>query len=230
MTATRDQRPAQQLLSALPTASISDALDRLSLPGSLHGIAPLRPGQRACGPAYTVAYEPVDEHGGTVGDFLDDVPAGGIVVIDNQARTDCTVWGGIMTRVAAATGIAATVINGVCRDVETILSTDYPMWSAGRFMRTGKDRVRVAAVQQPLTIDRVTIRPGDLVCADEDGALVVPADRAEEVAELAQRIEAVENAIVAAVRSGLTLTQARAAHGYHTLQSADQTTSREETR
>jgi len=220
------QHPAQQVLSALPTASISDALDRLSLPGSLHGISPLRPGQRACGPAYTVAFEPVDEHGGTVGDFLDDVPTGGIVVIDNQARTDCTVWGGIMTLVAAATGIAGTVINGVCRDVEAILSTSYPMWSTGRFMRTGKDRVRVAALQQPLTIDGVIIRPGDLVCADEDGALVVPAERAEEVAELATRIEAVEKVIVAAAQSGMTLTDARAAHGYHTLQTAPQEATR----
>lgn len=88
-------------LQDLPTASVSDALDKLGLPGSIHGIGPLRPGQRACGPAYTVAYEPVDEAGGTVGDFLDDVPPGSVVFIDNDGRTDCTVWGGIMTQVAA---------------------------------------------------------------------------------------------------------------------------------
>ena len=106
-------------LAGLPTAAISDALDKLGLPGSLHGIGPLRPGQRACGPAFTVRYEPVDDQHGTVGDFLDDVPAGGVVVIDNDGRTDCTVWGGIMTQVAALTGVAGTVINGVCRDVAT---------------------------------------------------------------------------------------------------------------
>jgi regulator of RNase E activity RraA len=225
-TTTGDLHPAQQTLGALPTAAVSDALDRLALPGSLYGIGPLRPGLRACGPAYTVAYEPVDEHGGTVGDFLDDVPPGGVVVIDNAGRTDCTVWGGIMTRAAAATGIAGTVVHGVCRDVETVLATGYPIWSAGRFMRTGKDRVRVAAVQQPLTVDGVTIRPGDLVCGDEDGVVVVPADRAGEVADLAARIDAVEDAIVAAVRSGLTLTEARAAHGYHALQTARTTAAR----
>ncbi len=72
----------------------------------------------------------------------------------------------------------------------------------------------VPTVQQPLIIDGVTIRPGGLVCAHEDGAVVVPADRATEIADLAQQIEAVEDAIVTAVRSGMTLTQARAAHGY----------------
>src|SRR3954470_18977784 len=100
-----------------------------------------------------------------------------------------------------ATGIAATVVHGVCRDTATAARTGYPIWSAGRFMRTGKDRVRLAAVEQLLLIDGVTIAPGDLVCGDEDGVVVVPADRATEVAQLAADIEAAESQILAAVRS-----------------------------
>ena len=73
------------LLAELPTASLSDALDKLGLTGSVHGISPLRTGQRACGPAYTVAYEPVDDLGGTVGDFLDDVPVGAVVSSTTRA-------------------------------------------------------------------------------------------------------------------------------------------------
>lgn len=206
------------VLISLPTASVSDALDRLGLPGSLHGIGPLRPGQAAFGPAYTVAYEPVDQDGGTVGDFLDDVPAGAVIVIDNSGRTDCTVWGGIMTQVAARQGVVATVIHGACRDVAVTATTNYAIWSAGRFMRTGKDRVRVRAVQTALVIDGVTIRPGDLVCADDDGVVIVPAHRADEVAALAQQIEHTETAIVQTVQAGATLAQARQTHGYHSLQ------------
>jgi len=206
-------------LSVLPTASLSDALDALRLPGSLHGIAPLRDGTRTVGPAFTVAYQPVDpDHPGTVGDFLDDVETGSVVVIDNAGRTDCTVWGGIMTRTAAARGIAGTVIHGTCRDVPSILDVGYPMWSTARFMRTGKDRVQLAAVQVPLLADGVVIRPGDWVCADDDGVVIVPAERVDEVIEIAQRIEATEEAITAAVLAGSTLTKARAAHGYHALQ------------
>lgn len=212
-------------LADLPTASLSDALDKLGLPGSVHGLSPLRPGQRACGPAYTVAYEPVDDHGGTVGDFLDDVPAGSVVFIDNAGRTDCTVWGGIMTQVAAHKQLAGTVIHGVCRDVAITTTTDYRIWSAGRFMRTGKDRVRVRAVQEPLLVDGVTIRPGDVVCADEDGVVVVPAERADEIASVATEVERVEAVIVATVRDGATLREARSAHGYHSLQTPDRTTS-----
>lgn len=206
------------LLQDLSTASVSDALDKLGLPGSIHGIGPLRPGQRACGPAYTVAYEPVDEAGGTVGDFLDDVPPGSVVFIDNDGRTDCTVWGGIMTQVAAHRAVAATVIHGVCRDVAVTGSTDYRIWSAGRFMRTGKDRVRVRAVQVPLKVDGVTIRPGDVVCGDEDGVVVVPAERVDEVRAVAAHVEQIEDAIVQAVRDGSSLADARRAKGYHALQ------------
>ncbi|MEV7632968.1 RraA family protein [Microbacterium sp. NPDC089318] len=201
-----------------PTASISDALDRLGLPGSVHGIGALGPGQQVSGPVFTARYEPVDESGGTVGDFLDDVPQGAVIVIDNGGHTGCTVWGGIMTQLAKMRGVAATVINGVCRDTAVARDIDYPIWSMGRFMRTGKDRVRLAAVNVDLIIDDVVIRPGDLLVGDDDGVVVVPADRSDEVLRLARSIEDVEDAIVAAVRAGSTLKDARAAHGYHSLQ------------
>jgi len=204
--------------SSTSTASISDALDSLGLPGSLHGIGALRQGQRAAGPVFTVTYEPVDEHGGTVGDFLDDVPAGAVILIDNAGRTDCTVWGGIMSETAHARGIAGTVIHGTCRDVAVATGIGYPIWSVSRFMRTGKDRVRVAAVQTAVTVDGVTVHPGDLLVADDDGAVVVPAARRDDVLEIASRIDQVEQAIVESVRGGATLAEARARHGYHSLQ------------
>ncbi|MEN0137755.1 MAG: RraA family protein [Rhodococcus sp. (in: high G+C Gram-positive bacteria)] len=213
MTTDNLRRPA-----AVPTASVSDALDALGHRGSLHGIGPLATGVRVAGRAYTVRYEPVTDEPGTVGDFLDDVEPGSVIVIDNQGRTDCTVWGGIMTQVAVSRGIGGTVINGACRDTATSLEQNYPIWSAARFMRTGKDRVRLAEVQGPVVIDGVTIRPGDYITADADGAVAVAADIVDEVLELAERIERVEADIVTAARVGSTLREARQRFSYHTLQ------------
>ncbi|GAA2593360.1 RraA family protein [Actinomadura fulvescens] len=210
--------PTEDLATGLSTAPVSDALDSLGLPGSLHGIGALRQGQRVVGPVFTVTYEPVDEAGGTVGDFLDDVPAGAVILIDNAGRTGCTVWGGIMSRTAHQRGIAGTVINGACRDVAVAAAAGYPIWSVSRFMRTGKDRVRVAAVQTAITIGGVVIRPGDILVADDDGALVVPTARWDEVVDIARRIDRAEEAIIEAVRGGATLAEARAEHGYHSLQ------------
>ena len=204
-------------LAGLPTATVSDALDALGLPGSLFGIGRTT-GRAITGRAFTVRYEPVDDGGGTVGDFLDEVTPGSVIIIDNAGRLDCTVWGGIMSRVAAARGIAGTVVHGVCRDVATSEEVGYPLWSAGRFMRTGKDRVRCAAVQVPLVIDDVKVVPGDYIHADADGVVAVPAARIDEVLELAERIEDVEDRIVDLAISGSTLTEARRELGYHTLQ------------
>lgn len=205
-------------LKAIPTASISDAMDSLGIHGTLHGLAPLTYDFRVGGPAFTVQYEPAGSERGSVGDFLDDVPPGAVVLIDNHARTDVTVWGGIMTEIAAARGIGGTVINGVCRDLNAALRQDYPLFSRGRFMRTGKDRVRLVAVNVPVTINDVEISPLDIICGDADGALAVPAARAEEIADIAGRIEDVEARIVEAVKAGSTLVQARADLGYHDLQ------------
>jgi regulator of RNase E activity RraA len=106
----------------------------------------------------------------------------------------------------------------VCRDVSSSLAHDYALFSRGRFMRTGKDRVRMAGVGEPLTISGVQIRPRALVCGDADGVVVVPAAEAERVIEAAERIEQIEAEIVAAVRAGSTLRAARTELGYHDLQ------------
>ena len=205
-------------LRELPTAAISDALDQAGIEGALHGIAPLSNDFRAVGPAFTVRYDSIDGTAGdTVGDFLDDVPPGAVIVIDNDGRTDLTVWGGIMTEIAAVRGIAGTVINGVCRDVSACLAQNYPLFSRGCFMRTGKDRVRLEAVGVPVTVSAIQIHPGTIICADADGVVAVPAD-AERIIETAERVERIESDIVAAVRAGSTLRAARETFGYHTLQ------------
>jgi regulator of RNase E activity RraA len=205
-------------LRTLPTAAISDALDREGIPGAIAGLAPLSNDFRVAGPAFTIRYAPMDSAGGTVGDFLDEVPPGAVIVIDNDGRRDVTVWGGIMTEVASARGVAGTVINGVCRDVTASLAHRYPIFSRGRFMRSGKDRVRLVSAGGQLTIAAVDIHPGAIVCADADGVVAVPQAHAEHIADVAERIEQVERQIVAAVRAGSTLRQARETFGYHNLQ------------
>jgi len=215
--AVKSRETAIGRLADLPTATVSDALDALGLPGSLFGIGRTT-GRAITGQAFTVRYEPIDDEGGTVGDFLDEVAPGSVIIIDNSGRLDCTVWGGIMSRVAAARGIAGTVVHGVCRDVATSAGVGYPLWSAGRFMRTGKDRVRCAAVQVPIVVDDVKVVPGDYLHADADGVVAIPAARIDEVLEIAERIENVENRIVDLAIAGATLTEARRQLGYHTLQ------------
>lgn len=207
------------LFAGLDTPGVSDAMDKLGLPGQCLGIAPLdNYKQVVVGPAFTVKYVSASTPPGTVGDFIDDVAEGDVVVIDNGGRTDCTVWGDIMTQYAGTRQIAATVIDGVCRDVNKALGDGYPIFSKGRFMRTGKDRVQVQSVNQPVSIGMARVCARDIVVADANGVVIVPRARAAEVAACARQIESVEADIRALIAQGKTLKEARAALGYHSLQ------------
>ncbi|OCW23191.1 diguanylate cyclase [Pseudomonas aylmerensis] len=210
------------LFEGLDTPGVSDAMDKLGIAGHCLGIAPLdNYSGTVVGPAFTVQYVPASMPPGSVGDFIEDVLPGDVVVIANAGRTDCTVWGDIMTQYAGSRGIAATVIDGVCRDVSKALGDGYPLFTRGRYMRTGKDRVQVLAVNQPVAISGARVCARDIVVADANGVLLVPRARAEEVARTARQIEAVESQIRAQIEAGKTLRQARESLGYHTLQRKD---------
>src|SRR5579863_7581801 len=96
----------------LDTTALSDALDRLGISGQCLGIKPLDHRFRMTGRAFTLLYGPAGSPPGTVGDYIDDVPPGGVVVLDNGGRENATVWGDILTWVASRRGIAGTVIDG----------------------------------------------------------------------------------------------------------------------
>ena len=208
-------------LAAYSTATVSDALDKLGRPGSMLGLAPLFDGARLCGRAFTVRYVAAGLPPGTVGDYLDDVAPGEVVVLDNGGRVDCTVWGDILTAMAADRNVAGTVIDGVCRDVQRALGIGYPIYSRGRFMRTGKDRVEVAETGGVITLGGVQVAAGDLLVGDDDGVVAIAANAEAEVIGVAREIAAREEAIVADALAGATIAEARARHGYHVLQRRD---------
>jgi 4-hydroxy-4-methyl-2-oxoglutarate aldolase len=207
-----------QRLAALETPGVSDAMDRLGIAGQCLGIMPLDRGFRLAGEAFTVRYVPAYEEGATVGDFVDDLGPGQVAVIDNSGRMDATVWGDLMTIVAKRRGLAGTVIDGVCRDLDRALELDYPLFTRGHWMRTGKDRVQLEAIQVPVVVGGVVVRPGDLLLGDANGVVAVPRDRAAEVIGVAEKIQATEDGIRAEVLAGADLRTARAGAGYHRLQ------------
>ncbi|MGH7828852.1 MAG: RraA family protein [Candidatus Binatia bacterium] len=202
----------------LSAAAVSDAIDRLGLHGACLGIAPLVPGYRMVGRAFTLKYIPVGVVKGTVGDYIDDVSPGDVVVLDNAGRLDCTVWGDILTSVAHKRGIAGTVIHGVCRDVARSFELRYPIFSRGKFMRTGKDRVQVEGMNVPISLGDVQVRPGDVMIGSDDGVVVVPRDREEEVLSIAQSVSQAEEQILFEALKGNRLDEVRKKYKYHELQ------------
>ncbi len=205
----------------LDTATLSDALDRLGIVGQCYRIKPRSSSFRMAGRAWTLLYGPAGNPPGTVGDYIDDVPPGSVIVLDNGGRDDATVWGDILTEIAHRRGIAGTLIDGVCRDTALCTQLGYPVFSKDHWMRTGKDRVQVEATGVPVTIGQARVAPGDLVRGDADGVVVIPKEHEAKVLDTAEAVERAEEAIRNAVRGGMRLDDARRQFKYHQLQTRE---------
>jgi regulator of RNase E activity RraA len=204
--------------AALDTATLSDALDRLGIVGQCYKIKPRDPSFRLAGRAFTLLYGPAANPPGTVGDFIDDVPQGSVIVLDNGGREDATVWGDILTEIAHRRGIAGTVIDGINRDLSLCLELGYPVFSKENWMRTGKDRVQVEGVNVPVTVGGARVAPGDLLKGDADGVVVIPKEHEEAVLSAGEEIQTAEDHIRSACRAGARLDEARKQFKYHQLQ------------
>jgi regulator of RNase E activity RraA len=202
----------------LDTTSLSDALDRLGIAGQCLGIKPLDNRFRMTGRAFTILYGPAGLPPGTVGDYIDDVAPGGVVVLDNGGRENATVWGDILTWVAHKRGVSGTVIDGACRDTHLSRDLGYPIYSRSYSMRTGKDRVQVEAMSCPVNIGDARVHPGDLLRGDSDGVVVIPKQHEDKILAAAEEIDRAEAQIRAFVNDGISLTEARKRLGYHQLQ------------
>ncbi len=202
----------------LDTATISDALDKLGIVGQCYQISSRDPSFAFAGRAFTMLCGPAANPPGTVGDYIDDVPEGHVVTIDNRGRDDATIWGDILTEIAHRRGLAATVIDGINRDVSLCRKLGYPVFSRGNWMRTGKDRVQVEQMNCTVNIGGARVNNGDILRGDADGVLVIPQEHEERVLAEAEAIHHAEEAIREAVRGGLSLVEARRQYNYHKLQ------------
>jgi len=205
-------------IKAIGVTTLSDALDRLGIEGQCLGVMPFDRGMAFAGQAFTIRMVPVGLSGGSVGDYIDEVAPGQVVVLDNNGRLDATVWGDILTLVAHGKKIAGTVIDGVCRDIGRSIELGYPIFARANTMRTGKDRVTAEAYNVTVQIAGVRVEPGDWLVGDDDGVIIIPAARAAEVLGVANEIADAETRIREAVMAGSRLDEARKAARYHALQ------------
>ncbi len=202
----------------LSTSALSDALDSLGVSGGLLGCSPRTGKTRMVGFAFTVQYEEFltqPQSFQNAGNYIDDVVADQVIVINNAGRDDCTSWGGILTEVALQRKIAGTVVYGAVRDLEELQSQNYSLFSSHIFMQSGKNRVQKTAQQIPVSIGSVTVCPGDLICGDASGVLSIPRHLIDEVLSRAEAIEKTEGKILNAIRAGQALAMARKEFGYH---------------
>ncbi|MET7409415.1 RraA family protein [Streptomyces parvulus] len=188
----------------VPTAAIADASVRLGLPvrWAPPSLRPLLPGTPSSGPARPVT------HLGSVDTILEVIAEsdrGDVLVIDNGGRRDEACVGDLLVAEAALAGIAGIVLWGAHRDTAQLRRIGLPLWSLGP-VASGPRRIPPAAPpMRTAALDSVPVTVGDAVVADDDGVAFIPPTQADQVLQLAGRIQRVEAAQADLIRQGRSL-------------------------
>lgn len=182
------------------STTVNDALQQTTTMDA--GIKPVFEGIQLIGPAYPVTCHP----GGiiTCHKALQEVPEGSILVINCFGDAHGAVWGGLMSIEAIEKGVKGVVVDGAVRDVATIKSLDFPVFSRHVTPRVGKVKI-MGDMGDSTVCGGVKVCKGDLIIGDDDGVVVIPKHKIEEIFQLADAIDKKEEEIAKKVREGSSI-------------------------
>jgi regulator of RNase E activity RraA len=195
----------------LYTAVISDALDEVGIRDRAmrEHLRPIAPDLVFAGWARTVLcmdqhYIPDNPYALEI-EAVDSILPGEVVVVTTGASVRNAPWGELLSTAAMARGARGAVIDGLIRDVKKILSLGFPVFAAGMKPVDSRGRGIVVDYNVPVECGGVTLAPGDLIVADFDGVLAVPAAVVDEVVRLATDKVTRENSTRAELMNGKLL-------------------------
>jgi regulator of RNase E activity RraA len=217
-----DRTPFEKLPGddKLTSAMISDSLDAAGLRSQVleRRLAPLAPGSRAFGRAWTVRFEPsteddpIDPYGAAI-DYISSIRAGEIAVIGTEQSNDSAFWGELFSAAAIGAGAVGVITDGNLRDTEKIVGLGFPAFSISRRPIDYRARMKVTETGGVVELCGVTISSGDLVLADDDGVVVIPRERELDVLALARDRAATESTVLTELLAGETLRAVWDRHG-----------------
>jgi len=189
----------RDILKEVSTSNISDAMHRK---GAMKGIHPLVRG-KVVGTAITVQAFAGD-WAKTV-EAIDIAKEGDVIVIYNESK-DIACWGGLATLSSLNKGIAGVVIEGAVRDIDEVETLGLPIYTSNTVPNAG-DPKGFGEINAEITCGGQTVRPGDYIVGDESGVVVVPRERAYELARRAKEVYKTEKRIFDEIRRGGTLSE-----------------------
>lgn len=203
-------------LSEVTTATITTMLLKKGLRNVwMRGTRPLRPDQpRLVGRAFTLRFVPAREDLATPESWskpistraaIEAMPEGCITVVDAMGVTDAGIFGDILCARMKMRGVTALVTDGAVRDLAGVLGTNLPVWCQGAAAPPSVAGLTFVNWQEPIGCGGVAVFPDDVVVADADGAVLIPAAFLDEIVASAPEQERLENWIMQEVANGATL-------------------------
>lgn len=196
-------------LAQLDACAVSDALDRLSLPGAVIGIQRLTTTRRISGRVITVkmgrdeGQPPASRHLGTTA--IESAQPGDVIVMEQRTGIDAACWGGNLSLGAKLRQVAGVIVDGPARDIDEAREYDFTVFARSATSRTARGRIVEAGTNVPITVGEVTVTPGDLVVADASGVVFIARSEVVRVLEAAEAVAARERGMVAALRDGMPI-------------------------
>jgi regulator of RNase E activity RraA len=207
----------RQALEGVTTATLTTVLLKKGLRNVwIRGALPVaeRLPARRVGRAFTLRFVPAREDLATPASWaspistraaIEAMPAGAIAVVDAMGTTDAGIFGDILCARMAKRGVAALISDGVVRDLAGVLATGLPVWCRGTAAPASVNGLTFVGWQEPIGCGGVAVMPNDVIVADGDGAVVIPAELVGDVVAAAVEQERLEGWIMGEVESGVPL-------------------------
>jgi len=193
-------------LQQLDTPAVSDALDRLELPGRVTHLRRLTTEKRVAGQVLTVKLST----GAALGSpprhlctsAVEAANAGDVLVIEQRSGIEAAGWGGILSNGAMAKGIAGVICDGPVRDVDESRDLDFAVFAERPVPTTARGRIVEEAFNEPVSIGDATVTPGDYLLADGSGICFLLQYRTQDILEGAEMAAQREALMTKAVLAG----------------------------
>ena len=213
--------PNVQRLRRLDACAVSDALDKLGLPGVATGLPQRSGGGRIAGRVVTMKVGPGQPPPGPPKHLgCTAIEAAGpddVIVVEQRSGVEAGCWGGLLTLGAKLRGVAGVVADGPLRDVDEAITYEFPIFSRSLTSFTARGRVVELGTQVPVSIGPVEVQPGDYVLADRSAVIFIAARDIERVLDAAEIIVAKEAAMAKAIMAGTPIGQVMGGHYEHML-------------
>jgi 4-hydroxy-4-methyl-2-oxoglutarate aldolase len=187
---------------AIPPAVASDCLNRTQAMSAV--IKPVSSGITLCGQARTVTAMAGDC--GSICELIGIAEQGEVIVVDAGGVEDTAVWGGIMTAEAAHRQLGGAVVFGAIRDVEEVRQLSFNIFCKSVVPR-GPHHGFGGIIDAAISVAGAVVRPGDIVLGNDDGVVIVPLERAEDILAAAEAHLIKEKAWLEGIRNGRTIQQ-----------------------